>query len=598
MRLGLLRPGPGRHRRRQCRVLPGLPGGCAAGPGLPENRLRAGCLLTSQRPWCVHCIAQVRTSRDWPGPVAASCDGGIMAEATIDPMLAQMSPTRADPGMILARSARRFGAKPALIAGGRTLTYRELHELCDRAAGGLYALGVRPGDRVSLYSPNRWEWVVAYHAALRLGAVVNPINVMLTPEEVAFVLNDCGAAAIFTAGEKAGVILGLTRDVPTLRRVISFDAAGSDATSFADLLSNSAAPPEIPRPAPADLSTIGYTSGTTGHPKGAMQSHRAVFLNAAALFAVQTRTERDVMLNSLPLPHVYGNLVMNGTFMTGATLVMMERFDAAAALAEIGRHHVTVFDGVPTMYAMMLADPSLPSADLSSLRICAVGGQTMPAAKMAEWERLSQAPLLELWGMTELGGAGTSNCSYMPNVHGSIGFALPGVEARVAALDDASVTMPDGEPGELMVRGPLVMLGYYGNEQATRAAVEPGGWMHTGDIATRDDEGHYFIVDRKKDLIITGGFNVYPAEIERVVASHPAVAMVAVGSVPDETLGELARAYVVLRPGTAATEAQIIEHCRPHLATYKLPRSVRFVPDLPKTSTGKVMRRELKTLDT
>jgi long-chain acyl-CoA synthetase len=185
----------------------------------------------------------------------------------------------------------------------------------------------------------------------------------------------------------------------------------------------------------------------------------------------------------------------------------------------------------------------------------------------------------------------------MPNVHGSIGFALPGLEARIAALDDASVTLPDGEPGELMVRGPLVMLGYYGNEQATRAAIEPDGWMHTGDVATRDDEGHYFIVDRKKDLIITGGFNVYPAEIERVVASHPAVAMVAVGSVPDETHGELARAYVVLRSGASASATEIIEHCRPHLAAYKLPRSVRFVPDLPKTSTGKVMRRELKTLD-
>jgi long-chain acyl-CoA synthetase len=190
-----------------------------------------------------------------------------------------------------------------------------------------------------------------------------------------------------------------------------------------------------------------------------------------------------------------------------------------------------------------------------------------------------------------------SNCSYMPNVHGSIGFALPGLEARVAPLEDASRTVPDGEPGELMVRGPLVMLGYYGNEQATRATIEPDGWMHTGDIATRDDEGRYFIVDRRKDLIITGGYNVYPAEIERVVAGHPAVAMVAVGSVPDETRGELARAYVVLRPGAAATEAAIIDYCRPLLAAYKLPRSVRFVADLPKTSTGKVMRRELSTLD-
>jgi long-chain acyl-CoA synthetase len=520
-----------------------------------------------------------------------------VAEAILHPAEEQVSPIQADLGSILPRAAGRFGSKRALIADGQTLTYQALDELCDGAAAGLHALGVGPGDRVSLYSPNRWEWVVAYHAALRIGAVVNPINVMLTPEEVAFVLNDCGAAAIFTSGEKAAVILSLTRDVPTLRRVISFDDVGGGATAFGDLLSSPGSPPKVPRPAPTDLSTIGYTSGTTGHPKGAMQSHRAVFLNTAALAAVQTRTDRDVMLNALPLPHVYGNIVMNGTFMAGATLVMMERFDAATTIAEIERHRVTVFDGVPTMYAMMLAEPSLPGADLSSLRICAVGGQTMPAAKMAEWERISRAPLLELWGMTELGGAGTSNCSYMPNVHGSIGFALPGVEARVAALDDASKTAPDGEPGELMVRGPLVMLGYYGNEKATRAAIEPDGWMHTGDIATRDDEGHYFIVDRRKDLIITGGFNVYPAEIERVVASHPAVAMVAVGSVPDETHGELARAYVVLRPGAAATEAEIIEHCRPHLAAYKLPRSVRFTDDLPKTSTGKVMRRELNSLD-
>jgi len=304
-----------------------------------------------------------------------------------------------------------------------------------------------------------------------------------------------------------------------------------------------------------------------------------------------------VMLNALPLPHVYGNVIMNGTFMVGATLVMLERFEPAAALAAIQRHRATVFDGVPTMYAMMLADPALPGTDLSSRRICTVGGQTMPVAKMQEWEQRSGVPLLEIWGMTELAGAGTSNCSYMPNVLGSIGFPLPGTELRVAALGDPGMTVPDGEPGELMIRGPLVMLGYYGDEAATRATIEPDGWMHTGDIATRDEEGHYFVVDRSKDLILTGGFNVYPAEIERVVAAHPAVAMVAVGSVSDDRLGELARAYVVLRPGAPATEAEIIEHCRPHLAAYKLPRSVRFVADLPKTSTGKVMRRELKTLD-
>ncbi|MBO0692997.1 MAG: AMP-binding protein [Acidimicrobiaceae bacterium] len=506
-------------------------------------------------------------------------------------------PITPDLGSILARSARRFGAKPALVTAARTLSYEELDQLCDRVAAGLHAAGVRPGDRVSIYSPNRWEWVVAYHAAFRAGAALNPINAMLTPEEVAFVLNDCGAAAILTSGEKADVILDLTRDVPTLRRVISFDPVGGDAIPFADLLESPAGAPDVPRPAPTDLSTIGYTSGTTGHPKGAMQSHRAVFLNTAAFFAMQTRTDRDVMVNALPLPHVYGNVVMNGTFMAGATLVLLERFDATQALAAIERNRATVFDGVPTMYAMMLADACLPAADLSSLRVCAVGGQTMAVSKMREWEDRSGAPLLELWGMTELGGAGTANSTYAPNVHGSIGVALPGLEARIASLEDSSVTVPDGEVGELLVRGPFVMLGYYRNEDATREAIEPDGWLHTGDVASRDDEGHFFIVDRRKDLILTGGFNVYPAEIERVVASHPSVAMVAVGPVPDDLRGELARAYVVLRPGATATEVDIIDHCRPHLAAYKLPRSVRFVADLPKTSTGKIMRRRLRTLD-
>jgi long-chain acyl-CoA synthetase len=328
-----------------------------------------------------------------------------------------------------------------------------------------------------------------------------------------------------------------------------------------------------------------------------MQSHRAVFLKTAGYFAMQTRTARDVMVNALPLPHVYGNALMNGTLMSGATLVMLERFDPAAALAAIERHRATIFDGVPSMYAMMLADPAARSTDLSTLRLCSVGGQTMAVAKMEEWEALSGAPLLELWGMTELGGVGTTHATYSPNVHGSIGVPLPGLEARIAGIDDVSVTVPFGEPGELMVRGPLVMLGYYGNEAATRETIEPDGWMHTGDIATQDDEGHIFIVDRRKDLIITGGFNVYPAEIERVVAGHPAVAMVAVGSVPDPVRGELARAYVVTRPGVSATEEEIVAHCRGHLAAYKLPRSVRFVADLPKTSTGKLMRRELWRLD-
>jgi len=505
-------------------------------------------------------------------------------------------PIRPDLGLLLSHAAALYGPKTALVTADKSLTYQELDELCERVARGLAEIGVQPGDRVSLYSANRWEWVVAYHAALRIRAVLNPVNAMLTKEEVTFMLADCGAAAVFASGDKATALAELTRDIPTLRRVISFDQAGDRVTGFGELLTPDSCNPvtNAPAPAPDDIAIIGYTSGTTGHPKGAMQSHQAVYLSTAAVAATQARTERDITINALPLPHVYGSVIMNGALMAGATLVMHERFDPARMLAGIAEHRATCFDGVPTMFLMMLADPSIDAADLSSLRVCSVGGQTMPAARMAEWEQRARVPLLELWGMTEIAGAGIANVMYQPNVHGSIGFPLPGLEARVASAADCLVTVPDGETGELMVRGPFVTSGYYGNEAATRDALEPDGWLHTGDVATRDTEGRFYIVDRLKDMILTAGFNVYPAEIERVVAAHPAVAMVAVGAVADEVRGELARAYVVLRPGQTASEAEIIEYCRPHLAAYKLPRSVVFVPDLPKTSTGKILRRELK----
>jgi long-chain acyl-CoA synthetase len=498
---------------------------------------------------------------------------------------------------ILPAAAAAHGDKLALVTPARALTFGELDELPGAFAGALRRCGVDDGDRVSIYSPNRWEWVVAYHGVLRAGAVVNPINVMLTPEEVAFVFNDCGARAIVTSGDKAPAIVGLREQASRLETVVTFDDAIAGTESFYDLIAGADAVAPTVAPEPSALSTIGYTSGTTGHPKGAMQSHLAVYLNCALTATMHVRTAADVVVTALPAPHVYGNVVINGTFMAGGTVVLMERFDPSEALRLIDRHRATMFEGVPTMYAMMLAAPDLDDHDLSSLTRCTVGGQTIAEPVIEAWEQRSGAPLIELWGMTELAGLGTTHALYAPNVHGSIGVALPGVDVRVASFDDVHVTMPPGEAGELMVRGPIVMLGYYGNATATAETIEPDGWLHTGDVAVVDEHGRFFIVDRRKDMIITGGYNVYPAEIERVVAGHRAVAMVAVGSQADDVKGEVARAYVVLRPGAVATEVEIVEYCREHLAAYKLPRSVRFVADLPKTSTGKIMRRELRKLD-
>ena len=500
------------------------------------------------------------------------------------------------PATILSTAAASRPAKPALVFGETVLSYAAARGPNPPGRGRPEGARDRPGDRVSIYAQNRWEWIVAYHGILRAGGVVNPINVMLTPEEVAFVLNDCGAGAIVTSADRAPVLLELTADVPSLRHVFSFDEPPSGALAFGELMASDASPPDITME-PGALCTIGYTSGTTAHPKGAMQSHLAVFLNCALTATMHVRTHEDVMVTALPAPHVYGNVAINSIFMAGGTVVLMERFDPATALALVEEHGATLLEGVPTMYAMMLAHPDMETVDLSSLTRATVGGQTIATSTVEEWEQRSGAPLIELWGMTEIAGLGTTHALYGPNVHGSIGVGLPGIDVRVGGLDDPAATMPPGEPGELMVRGPIVMLGYFGNEQATTEAIEPDGWLHTGDVAVADEDGHFFIVDRRKDMLITAGYNVYPAEIERVVAAHPAVAMVAVGSRADELKGELARAYVVLRPGATATERELIDHCRPHLAAYKLPRSVAFVPDLPKTSTGKIMRRELHTLD-
>ncbi|WP_105968114.1 class I adenylate-forming enzyme family protein [Streptomyces geranii] len=495
------------------------------------------------------------------------------------------------PGDILRSSAARFGDKHALITATRTLSFAELDTLSDRVAAWLVAQGARPGQPVTLYAQNCWEWVVTYHGALKAGAVVNPVNVMLTPEELAFVLRDCGATAVFTGAEQAPTVVELMRDLPDLTAVVSFgDATGTE--SFAEVLNHDGPAPH-PTVDPDSPSTIGYTSGTTGHPKGAVQSHRAVLWNCAATATMHGRNAEDVVVTALPAPHVYGNVVINATFLAGGTVVLMERFAPAEALRLIGEHRATLFEGVPTMYSMMLVDPGIERADLSSLTRCTVGGQTIAPTTVERWQDRSGAPLIELWGMTEIAGLGTTHPVHMPPVPGSIGVSLPGVEVRIADLKDIGRDAARGTPGELMVRGPVTMLGYHNNPEATARTIEPDGWLHTGDIATMDQSGHVFVVDRRKDMIITGGYNVYPAEVERVLAAHPAVAMVAVGPIPDPVKGELACAYVVAAAGSNPTEEELIAYASERMAAYKRPRLVRLVSDLPKTSTGKIMRREL-----
>ncbi|EHI43593.1 dicarboxylate-CoA ligase PimA [Rhodococcus opacus PD630] len=497
-------------------------------------------------------------------------------------------------GQLLPRLAQRWSDRIALITDERTMTFAELDSESSRVARALQEHSIQPGDRVAIFSQNRWEWIVSYHAVLKAGGVVNPLNVMLTGDEIAYILNDAGTKALLASAERLEVVAGAISDIPALELVVSFDAAKADQVPFADLLAGDSVPTFRGHPVdPDSLACIAYTSGTTGRPKGAMQSQRSLVLNCVYTAAMHARTSDDIVVTALPAPHVYGNVAINSTFLVGAKVVLMTRFDATETLRRIANHKATLFEGVPAMYAMLLASNELASSDLSSLTRSTVGGQTIAESVIDAWERRSGAPLIELWGMTELSGLGTTHAAYAPIVRGSIGVSLPGVEVKVARIDEPRIECGAGEPGELMVRGPIVTMGYINNDAATEQAIDPDGWLHTGDVATRDGQGHFFVVDRLKDMILTSGYNVYPAEIERILMEHVSVALVAVGREPDQIKGEVAHAYVVLAPGSEPDADELLTFCRRRLAAYKVPRAVHFVDSLPTTSSGKLMRREL-----
>jgi long-chain acyl-CoA synthetase len=497
---------------------------------------------------------------------------------------------------LLPGTAARLPDKPALIFADRTLTFRELERLTNKAANGFKALGVGKGDRVTLFAQNSPEWVISYAGIAKAGAVINPVNAMLTADELAYVVKDCGAKVLITTPDRARAIIHLKTD-GHLKEIVVIGEPISGTLAFTDLLAAQPEVVEAPGNKADDLSTICYTSGTTGFPKGAMLSHRNVMLNAALTAAMNVRTEHDNQFTGLPLAHVYGTVVMNLSFMLGLTFVLLEKFDTQQALEAIQRHKVTIIDGVPTMFLYMLAHPDFDKYDLSSLRAAVVGGQAMPPAKSKDWFERTGTEVLELWGMTELAGPGIMQHSYCENRLGSVGIMMPFMHGRIADPVDPSKTMKTGEVGELVVKGPLNMLGYYGNEQATHDTIDADGWLHSGDLGKMDEDGYIYIVDRKKDMILTAGYNIYPAEIERVIAGHPAVAMVGVGAKADPNKGEIAKAYIVLKAGANADADDVISYCRKHLAAYKVPREVQFVAALPTTSSGKILRRQLKTLD-
>jgi long-chain acyl-CoA synthetase len=443
---------------------------------------------------------------------------------------------------LLTRSDR-----PAIRHDDRLLTYADLDDTSARAAAMHKARGVEPGDRVGLMCPNVPEFAIFYYGALRAGAVVVPMNPLLKEREVEHYVTDSGAKLV------------LYPDTDYADHAPDFGVAERE---------------------PDDTAVLLYTSGTTGKPKGAQLTHQNLIQNIAVSVGIFDLDETTITLGALPMFHAFGQTCgLNATLAVGGLLTLLPRFDARQALAIVERDAVTVFEGVPTMYTAMLHIEDAP--DASSLQVCVSGGAAMPVEVMRSFEERFGCAVLEGYGLSETSPVASFNRRDRERKPGSIGLPVDGVEFKlVDAIDGV---------GEIAIRGHNVMKGYFG----TDAGVDADGWFHTGDVARVDEDGFYFIVDRKKDMVIRGGFNIYPREIEEVLYEHPAVREAAVIGVPDERLGEEVGAAIALKPGTSASVDEIRTFVKDRVAAYKYPRVLWIVDELPKGPTGKVLKREL-----
>ncbi|MFF0286028.1 long-chain fatty acid--CoA ligase [Streptomyces sp. NPDC005262] len=481
----------------------------------------------------------------------------------------------------LSRTAAAYGPRTAVELGDRSLTYAELDTLAGRVAALLTARGIAPGDRVGLMLPNLLEFPALYYGTLRAGAVVVPMNPLLKSREIAHYLRDSGAVLLFahesSAGEVAAGAAGTAAEVVAIGpgSVTALLAAHPDPVL--DAVGDG-----------QDTAVILYTSGTTGVPKGAELTHAGLTRNADITARSLLRLgPQDTVLGCLPLFHAFGqSCAMNTAVGVGARLTLLPRFDPLLALQTVQQRQVTVFEGVPTMYAAMLAvHAQQPGAhDTATLRLGVSGGAALPVEVLHGFESAFDCPVLEGFGMSETSPVASFNHPDRPRKPGSVGTPIEGVEMRLVHVQNGI--------GELCVRGHNVMKGYWGRPEATAETVQ-GGWLHTGDLARVDEDGYYYIVDRQKDLIIRGGYNVYPREIEEVLYEHPAVAEAAVIGIPHPALGEEVAAAVALLPGAEATPDDLREFVRAQVAPYKYPREVWLVDALPKGATGKILKREI-----
>ncbi|BCT68113.1 long-chain fatty acid--CoA ligase [Nitrosospira sp. NRS527] len=514
---------------------------------------------------------------------------------------------------IIEDHARKRPDRIAVIYNDRRFSYGQLNAMANMIANGLVNLGIKPGDHVALSCPNLPYFPMAYYGIIKAGAVVVTLNVLLKPREIAYHLQDSEAKAFFCFEGTAELPMGQMGKTafdtaPQCEHLIVITANPASPTSIEGAVTLGQLmhdqPPSFAAHAPQadDTAVILYTSGTTGQPKGAELSHMNLLMNAMVvrdLVATVMKTGADaenVVLITLPLFHATAQQAqMNANLLAGATLTLMPRFEAGSVLEVMKRDKVNFWTGVPTMFHALLHYAAANNIDIApiaaSLRLASSGGAPMPVDVMKQFEEMFGVRIMEGYGLSETAPVASFNHMDKPSKAGTVGQALWGVD--IICADDNDRPVPTGERGEVLIRGHNIMKGYYKRPEATAEAMR-NGWFHTGDIGILDEEGYLSIVDRKKDMILRGGYSVYPRELEDVMMTHPSVSLVAVVGIPDEKLGEEIKAFVVRKAGMETTEKELVAWCKEEFAAYKYPRHIEFRDHLPTSATGKILKRELR----
>jgi long-chain acyl-CoA synthetase len=492
----------------------------------------------------------------------------------------------------LKERAKEFRNKVFLWEKKNSLTYQEFDQVTDRMAAGLQALGLEKGDHAAVLFPNSMDTLLSYFAIIKAGGTAIPINPLYTPREIAFILNNSEAKFLLAAPQFQKAVEGVRAQVPGLKKAVF---RGEDEPSILRAIARVAPAGDFPKP--VDLSSrdhaiIFYTSGTLGTPKGVMLTHENFTFSGPNIARCYGLKPDDITMAVLPLVHVFAVASpIFGSLSSGGTVVVVDRFQAETVLQAFVDYRVTWFPGVPTMFNYIYHAYEKGAYNVSSIRMGLSGGASLSVELLKNWEERFNADILEVYGLTESTGLVTANPVHGVRKAGSIGITVPNVQTRL--VDKEGQNVGKGEVGEILFKGPNATQGYWKLPEQTAESIR-GGWVYTGDLARQDEEGYFFIVGRKKDLMITGGYNVYPREVEEVLYTHPAVYEAAVIGVPDEVKGEVPKAYLVLKPGQTATEKEIVEYCKQNLAPYKVPRQVEIRSELPKSSTGKILHRELR----